>query len=142
MRIYHGKRLRLNAQVTGTCQVLAYEHSGEREEIESILTRDGLSWVKPRACELLGPLDPRLDLRRHSPSGFDWGYGGSGPAQLALAILADCFLDSFALDHYQTFKFAHVATWPAHGFLVTEWELRGWAAHFFAAERGTCTETD
>lgn len=27
--------------------------------------------------------------RCHSPSGFAWGYAGSGPAQLALAILAD-----------------------------------------------------
>ena len=34
------------------------------------------------------PLDPRLDLCSHSPSGFEWGYGGSGPAQLALALLA------------------------------------------------------
>lgn len=32
-------------------------------------------------------LDPRHDLRNHSPTGFAWGYGGSGPAQLALAIL-------------------------------------------------------
>jgi hypothetical protein len=31
----------------------------------------------------------RLDLANHSPDGFEWGYGGSGPAQLALAILAD-----------------------------------------------------
>lgn len=35
------------------------------------------------------PLPPRLDLFNHSPAGFEWGYGGSGPAQLALAILAD-----------------------------------------------------
>ena len=35
------------------------------------------------------PLDPRLDLANHSPTGFEWGYGGSGPAQLALALLAD-----------------------------------------------------
>lgn len=34
-------------------------------------------------------LPPRLDIRNHSPSGFNWGYHGSGPAQLALAILAD-----------------------------------------------------
>lgn len=32
-------------------------------------------------------LNPRLDLFNHSPTGFEWGYGGSGPAQLALAIL-------------------------------------------------------
>lgn len=25
----------------------------------------------------------------HSPDGFEWGYGGSGPSDLALAILAD-----------------------------------------------------
>jgi hypothetical protein len=39
------------------------------------------------------PLNLRLDLRNHSPSGFEWGYGGSGPAQLALALLADCLGD-------------------------------------------------
>lgn len=38
------------------------------------------------------PLDLRLDLIRHSPAGFEWGYAGSGPSQLALAILAD-YLD-------------------------------------------------
>ena len=32
------------------------------------------------SCELR----PRFDLRNHSPAGFEWGYGGSGPAQLAL----------------------------------------------------------
>lgn len=37
------------------------------------------------------PLDPRADLMNHSPAGFEYGYGGSGPAQLALAILADHF---------------------------------------------------
>lgn len=37
------------------------------------------------------PLPPRLDLRNHSPTGFEWGYSGSGPAQLALAILAHHF---------------------------------------------------
>jgi len=31
------------------------------------------------------PLNPRLDLWNHSPSGFERGYHGSGPAQLALA---------------------------------------------------------
>ena len=38
-------------------------------------------------------LDLRLDLRNHSPTGFSWGYGGSGPAQLALAICADVYGD-------------------------------------------------
>ena len=37
---------------------------------------------------LLDPF-PSQAVRNHSPTGFAWGYGGSGPAQLALAILID-----------------------------------------------------
>jgi hypothetical protein len=48
-------------------------------------------WVGVRAaCERSHRnLNPRFDLFNHSPDGFEYGYGGSGPAQLALAILAD-----------------------------------------------------
>jgi len=55
------------------------------------------------------PLPPRNDLCDHSPTGFAWGYGGSGPAQLALAILADVYDDEFALANYQQFKWDVVA---------------------------------
>jgi hypothetical protein len=37
------------------------------------------------------PLATFEEIRNHSPDGFEWGYHGSGPAQLALAILADHF---------------------------------------------------
>jgi uncharacterized protein (DUF2249 family) len=51
------------------------------------------------------PLDPRLDLANKSPSGFEWGYLGSGPAQLALAILADHLEDDRkAQSLFQRFK--------------------------------------
>lgn len=51
------------------------------------------------------PLHPRLEVHNHSPTGFEWGYGGSGPAQLALALLADHFGDPHrALALYQEFK--------------------------------------
>lgn len=41
----------------------------------------------------------------HSPDGFAWGYGGSGPAQLALAILLEVTgSKEIALAHYQDFK--------------------------------------
>ena len=64
-------------------------------------------------------LNPRFDLRQHSPTGFEWGYGGSGPAQLALALLADWSGNSrFALKHYQHFKFKVIA-----GLSKREWEL-------------------
>ncbi|WP_115864213.1 DUF6166 domain-containing protein [Halorussus litoreus] len=52
-------------------------------------------------------LTPRrsLELANHSPSGFEWGYGGSGPAQLALALLLDYTDDEeVALAHYTEFK--------------------------------------
>ena len=54
--------------------------------------------------ERLTPERSRV-LVNHSPSGFEWGYGGSGPAQLALALLLDYTGDdAFALNHYQAFK--------------------------------------
>jgi hypothetical protein len=34
---------------------------------------------------------PLTHVSYHSPDGFEWGYAGSGPADLALAILADYF---------------------------------------------------
>jgi hypothetical protein len=50
-------------------------------------------------------LDPRLDLWNHSPTGLEWGYQGSGPAQLALALLADATGDGErAVRHHQRFK--------------------------------------
>lgn len=35
------------------------------------------------------PLDPRFDVKRYSPAGFEWTYEGDGPRQLALALLCD-----------------------------------------------------
>lgn len=58
----------------------------------------------------LSPLNPRFDLFNHSPTGFEWGYGGSGPAQLALAMCADCIQDDErALRVYQYFKDSVIA---------------------------------
>ena len=56
------------------------------------------------------PLEPSLKLRDHSPTGFSWGYNGSGPAQLALALLLDATSDpDKACQFYQEFKWAMVA---------------------------------
>ncbi len=69
-------------------------------------------------------LNPRRDLWNHSPTGFEWGYGGSGPAQLALAILADhCGNDEQALNFYQRFKWAVVAELPGRGWTLTSQEI-------------------
>jgi len=51
-----------------------------------------------------------LDIKKsiaivnHSPTGFSWGYGGSGPAQLALAILLEFYTEAESLMLYQDFK--------------------------------------
>jgi len=61
MKVYSGSR-----DAKGNTVVIVIETDGEARQL---------------------PL--RLDLANHSPTGFEWGYGGSGPAQLALAIIAD-----------------------------------------------------
>ena len=66
------------------------------------------------------PLNPRLDRRNHSPTGFDWGYGGSGPAQLALALLADHLNnDERAVALHQCFKRSVVAGLSPKGWRLT-----------------------
>lgn len=50
-------------------------------------------------------------VANHSPDGFNWGYGGSGPAQLALAILLELVDENIAAASYQMFKREFVAAW-------------------------------
>ena len=57
----------------------------------------------------------------HSPDGFNWGYGGSGPAQLALAIMLELELTD-NLYGYQKFKWDVIAKLPQSDFVV-EFEL-------------------
>jgi hypothetical protein len=65
-------------------------------------------------------LNPRLDLWNHSPTGFEWGYGGSGPAQLALAILVDHLdNDDEAVTLHQDFKRTVVADLPHRHWTLT-----------------------
>ncbi len=74
----------------------------------------------------LRPLNPRNDLWNHSPDGFAWGYAGSGPAQLALALAADVLGDDQrAVAVHQGLKFALVARWDQdQPWTLTERELR------------------
>lgn len=73
----------------------------------------------------VGINDEYLDARysqkicNHSPTGFNWGYGGSGPAQLALAILMKYLPVEEAYEYYQDFKFLFVANLPQTDFNVT-----------------------
>lgn len=88
-------------------------YSGRREGQTVIVMVDGQR------------LPPRLDLRNHSPTGFEWGYSGSGPAQLALAILADhCADDERALNYYQRFKWAVIAELPHREWILTSQDIQ------------------
>jgi hypothetical protein len=70
----------------------------------------------------------RLDLDNHSPTGFEWGYGGSGPAQLALALLADRLPDDgdLAYQLHQHFKWAVVCQFPKSGWIIDAYEIDQW----------------
>lgn len=69
---------------------------------------------------------------KHSPTGLEWGYGGSGPSDAARSILIDAlgiaikqkrngqvdFLEAGEVDafgSYHVFKFAHIASMPKDG---------------------------
>jgi len=60
-------------------------------------------------------ITPLKHIERHSPDGFQWGYYGSGPADLALSILHDfCkrydMNPTLAEDNYQEFKNKFIAS--------------------------------
>ena len=80
---------------------------------------NGHSWLLP--------IDQSLLIRAHSPTGFEWGYGGSGPAQLALALLLNATRNpAFALSAYQDFKFQVVGLMPKGGWTLTIQEIEMW----------------
>jgi Family of unknown function (DUF6166) len=65
----------------------------------------------------------------HSPDGFCWGYAGSGPAQLALAILlaAGAKRDT-AVRHHQAFKFEVITLLPQDDFAI-DVDVTAWLAN-------------
>lgn len=71
------------------------------------------------------PLGPLKHLVRHSPMGFEWGYGGSGPADLARSIVGDVLDDPDPPPHYCQRVKALVARVPRGGGEITEAEVLG-----------------
>ena len=64
------------------------------------------------------PLSPRRDLRDFHADGYEWGYNGSGPPQLAFAILVDHMGSQGALEKYRRFTVDVIAEIEG-----TEWRL-------------------
>lgn len=65
-------------------------------------------------------------LVNHSPNGFNWGYGGSGPSQLALGLLLEVSSNNdLSLRYYQDFKWEIIAslpdTWELTEVSILEW---------------------
>ena len=74
-----------------------------------VVTRDG---------EPLSPA-PSQTIWNHSPDGFEWGYGGSGPAQLALGLLLDATGDERLAERLHNFFLRRVVV----GFDKDEWQI-------------------
>lgn len=94
-------------------------------------------------------LDPRQSQKvwNHSPDGFEWGYAGSGPAQLALAILLDAGsllnptlpnerIAAASVRLHQEFKRLYVASFNREGWKLPLGEVDkfvflrgGWTGH-------------
>ncbi|HDZ77107.1 MAG TPA: hypothetical protein ENH41_03390 [Candidatus Omnitrophica bacterium] len=69
--------------------------------------------------EYLSPAESQI-VCNHSPDGFSWGYGGSGAAQLALAIILKLTTKH---EGYQVFKWRVIAKLPQEKSFEIEFEL-------------------
>lgn len=71
-------------------------------------------------------LEKSLQVVDHAPDGFQWGYNGSGPAQLSAAILYEVTNNAdLARRYYQIFKHDLVARW-GETFEINEHQVLAW----------------
>lgn len=62
---------------------------------------------------------------RHSPTGMSWGYGGSGPSDLALSLLTEVIGLEKAEKCYQVFKSEVVSLFSDRWKITTD-EIQDW----------------
>ena len=62
----------------------------------------------------------------HSPVGWEWGYGGSGPADLALNILLHFVPEEQAWALHQDFKWVFLAPMPIRGGILSREVVLAW----------------
>jgi hypothetical protein len=65
---------------------------------------------------------------RHSPTGYEWGYAGSGPADLALNILLMFTDEQTAETLHQDFKQEYITVLPEEGGIITRNDILHWIA--------------
>lgn len=107
----------------------AHRETGQEEVTytgENVRTKEGGMLVL-RNWLPLSP-EPSQKLINHSPDGFNWGYGGSGPAQLALGLLLDVTHNpSLAMNHHQCFKSEVIAGLNIDlGWTLTSTAIKHW----------------
>jgi hypothetical protein len=74
------------------------------------------------------PIRWRTNEKNHSPTGFEWGYSGSGPAQLAWCLLRECGLTQEQTQTvYMRFK-AEVVAKFSQEFTITKEEILNWVS--------------
>lgn len=73
-----------------------------------------------------GAESPLPHLVRHSPTGFAWGYGGSGPADLARSMLAHATGEEPPEAEYMDFKFEVVTQMPEDGWGLPQHAVQTW----------------
>lgn len=71
-------------------------------------------------------LQRSLEVVKKSPTGFAWGYSGSGPSQLALAILLQFTDDDTARKLFHQFKDEFIAPLPFSQDFVLEVDVHLW----------------
>jgi hypothetical protein len=71
---------------------------------------------------------PSYMIYNHAPD-FEWGYGGQGPSQLALAILLDCTGNAtLSIRLHQPFKRDFIENAEFDGFIIMESMIVKWLA--------------
>ena len=97
---------------------------------------------------------PLFHVNYHSPDGFEWSYGGSGPADLALSILADHFKEEHgpvgqseilegshpAVKLHTQFMHAFVARFSKGDWVLSSEQIDSWVTGLTLAEAGTITK--
>lgn len=100
--LYRGTR----DPASGRCRVVAVDaETGAERELKAIRRRD---------------------VRFHSPDGYEWGYGGSGPAQLAQDLVREVLTREPPAWLYQAFKWEFIAglpheAWELSAATITQW---------------------
>jgi len=103
----HGHVCKHVLMVSMATAAVAYVGYRREDGLRVLVVRDG----KP---------DVLHHVVRHSPTGFEWGYLGSGPADLAYSILADYAGEDVAERLAVRFKEEVVARLPRTAWMLTD----------------------